>query len=64
MTLEDRVENLENEVRWLRKRLAVLLPEREHCPHCRAVVHKEAKACGACGRSWGPVDDPKKGLPS
>jgi hypothetical protein len=43
--------------------VAVLLPERHHCPHCKAVVHPAATACGACGKSWGPQPDPKAGLP-
>lgn len=63
MNIEDRVENLEREVAWLRKRLAHLLPERHYCPGCKAIVHKDAQACGACGRSWGEVEDPRKGLP-
>jgi len=63
MNLEDRVSNLEAEVKWLRGRVAVLLPERTHCPHCKALVHKFAKACAACGKSWGKQDDPKAGLP-
>lgn len=58
-----RVEALHKEVAWLRKRLASLLPERHHCPHCKSVVHKEATFCGACGKGWGPKPDPKAGLP-
>jgi hypothetical protein len=49
---------------WLRRRVAVLLPEQRHCPHCKAVVHPAATACGACGKSWGPQPDPKTGLPA
>ena len=68
--LLDRVERLEVRVTinektlaWLRRRLSSLLPERHYCPHCQAVIHKAAKSCGACGRSWGKPDDPKAGLP-
>lgn len=56
-------DHVEKKVGWLRKRLAALLPERHHCPHCKAIVHQAAVACGACGKSWGKVEDPKRGLP-
>lgn len=59
----DRVDELDREVRWLRRRLAALLPERHHCPKCKAIVHAAATACGACGASWGAKPDPKEGLP-
>lgn len=61
--LKRRVDALEDTVIWLRGRLASLLPERHYCPHCKATVHKDAKACGACGRSWGKPKDPNDGLP-
>ena len=65
MTLEQRVANLEAEVKWLRGRVNSLLPERHHCQYCRAIIHKAAKACGACGRSWGnDEEESKKGLPT
>jgi len=63
-TPEERLDRLENEVAWLRQRLSVLLPERNHCPHCKAIVHKAAKSCAACGRSWGKEPDPNTGLPT
>ena len=63
MSLEDRVDRLEREVAWLRKRLASILPERSYCPHCKALVHSRATACGSCGTSWGKPVDPKAGLP-
>jgi len=62
-TLAEEVEKLRQEVAWLRQRLSVLLPERHHCPHCKAIVHKAAQSCAACGRSWGKKQDPDAGLP-
>ena len=60
MVLERHVTNMAEhfttvaeEIKWVRKRLASLLPERHYCPYCKATIHKDAKACGACGRSWG-----------
>jgi hypothetical protein len=47
----------------VRTRLRSILPERSHCPHCKALVHPAATTCGACGRSWGVPPDPKAGLP-
>lgn len=63
MSLEDRVLRLERELAWLRRRMAQFFPERTYCPSCKALVHKDAVACGACGTSWGKEEDPKKGLP-
>jgi len=57
------VDNLGKEVKWLRKRLSQLLPERHHCPKCKATVHAVATNCGACGASWGKRPDPDSGLP-
>jgi hypothetical protein len=57
------VERALKESRFARDRLAQFYPERHYCPHCRAVVHREATACKACGRSWGTPVDPKVGLP-
>ena len=51
-------------VGWLRNRVASFHPERHHCPKCRAVIHREAVHCGACGASWGKPEDPNAGLPS
>jgi len=58
------VDALAQEVTWLRKRLAALLPERAHCPKCKAIVHRAATACGACGASWGKPPNPNEGLPT
>jgi len=57
-------DHLNGLVGWLRNRVASFHPERHHCPKCRAVIHREAKSCGACGASWDRPVDPNAGLPS
>ena len=48
------VNQLERDVIWLRARLAILLPERAHCPSCKAPVGNKATSCVVCGSSWSP----------
>ena len=57
-----RFDQLAKEVRWVRGRVDMLLPEKHHCPKCKAIVHKQATKC-KCGHGWGPTSDPKGGLP-
>lgn len=62
--MAEKFDTLAQEVTWLRQRFASFQPERHYCPHCRATVHRDARACGACGKSWGAPPDPKAGLPA
>ena len=62
--LEQKVGRIASDVAELRARAGIPL-KRGKCPHCGAPTHPAAKACGACGRSWGRSEpDPKRGLPT
>ena len=65
--VEDAAENFDilfKEVKWLRRRLASIFPERRHCPKCKSLLHPLAKVCGQCGKQIGPKELENKGLPS
>lgn len=60
--LRDTAKDLREEVRWVRRRLAMFYPERTHCPKCHKLVSSAARSC-SCGERWGKDPDPKAGLP-
>ena len=61
--IELELKALWQELRRLKSRFDALYPERTYCPHCKALVHKAARSCAACGKSWGKEPDPNAGLP-
>jgi rRNA maturation endonuclease Nob1 len=62
-TILYRLRILGEKLQALEDRFNAINPPRYHCPHCKALVHKEARACAACGRSWGEEPNPRAGLP-
>ena len=57
------IEEMKQELLYLRKRLHQVYPEPHHCPNCYALVSATATHCMPCGHSWGERVDSKMGLP-